>query len=68
VKSRYVQRTDGEWFHIPRRGHIISCCDCGLAHLFYPRVRKGRVEIKVYRLRRNTASRRRAMGVRLEAA
>ena len=58
---RYKVRRDHAWFHIPRHGHLVACCDCGLVHMFKSRVRSGRVEIKAVRLRRNTAARRRGM-------
>lgn len=60
AKTKYRVRDDGEWFHIPRHGNLIGCCDCKLVHLFKARVRKGRVEISAVRMVRNTASRRAA--------
>ena len=58
---RYTVRRDHEWFHIPRHGHLVACCDCGLVHLFTSRVRSGRVEVKAVRKPRNTSARRRRM-------
>ena len=37
--ARYQKRMDGEWVHWTRKGHLVACCDCGLVHLFKPRVR-----------------------------
>lgn len=56
--SRYKPRTDGEWVHWARKGHLVCCCDCGLVHLMRPRVRKGRVEVQAFRMKRQTAGRR----------
>ena len=57
--SAYQTRKDGEWFRIPRKGHLIGCCDCGLVHLFNARVRNGSVEVRAMRMERNTAALRR---------
>lgn len=61
AKSGYTQRTDGEWVHWSRKGHLIACCSCGLVHLVKPRVRNGRVEVQAFRLDKNTAARRRKL-------
>jgi hypothetical protein len=58
ARNGYVQRTDGEWVHWARAGHLIACCDCGLVHLMVPRVKDGRVEVKATRMPKHTASRR----------
>lgn len=57
--SRYRTRMDGEWFHIPRHGHLIACCDCGLVHLLKSRLRARKIEIQATRKPKNTAGRRR---------
>lgn len=57
---KLTQAHDGEWFHVPRRGHALVCCDCSLAHLIVPRIRHGKIEIKATRLRGLTATQRRA--------
>lgn len=67
-KVRYTQRLDTEWVHWARSGHLVACCDCGLVHKMYPRVRAGRVEIKAKLMPRNTAGRRRRKGLRQEKA
>lgn len=54
----YTTRADHEWFHIPRHGHLIACCDCGLVHLFKSRVRNRRVEVKAVRMPKHTGGRR----------
>lgn len=61
MASRYRVRTDGEWFHIPRRGHDITCCDCGLVHMVKSRLRGRHIEIQATRLPRATGGRRAAL-------
>jgi hypothetical protein len=57
--THYPTRKDGEWVHWSRRGHLVACCDCGLVHLFRPRVvRNGRVEVSAKRMPQNTGGRR----------
>ena len=64
-RKRTVKRADGEWFRIERKGHIIQCCDCGLVHLVRSRLRGKSIEIAATRLPRNTASARKARGVKV---
>ena len=59
AKSGYKTRTNGEWVHWARAGHLVGCCECNLVHLMKPRVRNGRVEVQAFRMERNTAARRR---------
>lgn len=61
--SKYIQRTDGEWVHWSRRGHLVACCDCGLVHLMKPRRTRGRVEISAVRMPLQTNGRRRKKGL-----
>ena len=61
ARSHYAQRANGEWMHWSRDGHLVACCDCGLVHLMKPRVRGGRVEVRAWRMPRNTAARRAAL-------
>ncbi len=56
--TRYPQRMDGEWVHWSRKGHLVACCDCGLVHLFKPRVRNRRVEVSAKRMPKHTGGRR----------
>ena len=55
---KYKQRVDGEWFRLGRY-HKLTCCDCGLTHLFRWRVRKGEVELMAVRDNRATGQLRR---------
>lgn len=57
--TSYPIRQDGEWMRVENRRHRIACCDCGLIHDFEFRVRKRKVEFRVYRNNRATAQRRR---------
>lgn len=61
----YTTRKDHEWFRIPRHGHLIACCDCGLVHLFKSRLRGRSVEVKAVRKSALTAARRRLTGIKL---
>ena len=45
----------GEWVEPVRRGQRIVCCDCGLVHSVDFRVRRGRVQFRPRRNRRDTA-------------
>jgi len=44
-----------------RRGYKMACCDCGLVHKLDFRVRKGKIEFRVFRDNRATAAMRRWM-------
>lgn len=55
---RYKIRMDREWFHIPRQGHLLGCCDCGLVHLIKARLRNWKIEIQATRMPRHTAGMR----------
>ena len=62
VKRGYRTYAPGEWFRVPTRGHLLSCCDCGLVHLFKSRIKDGnRVEVAAYRMPPNTGGKRKAM-------
>lgn len=58
---RYVVRRDGEWFRIPRHGHDVACCDCGLVHRFKARLRGRSIEINLTRMPRATGGHRAAL-------
>ena len=57
--ARYVQRQDGEWFGVNRRGHLIACCDCGLVHFVRFRLVGGRLQMQAHRDDKRSESRRR---------
>jgi hypothetical protein len=50
--------------HIPRRGALHVCVDCGLTHEFKAKVVKGRVYLTTERLSGPTRSNRRQMQVK----
>ena len=56
---RYVLIKDEEWFQPTQDGHRMACCDCGFVHEISFRVVDGIVQLKVKRLNRSTAMRRR---------
>lgn len=47
-----------EWVQPVRRGYKMACCDCGLVHLMDVRVFRGRVQFRMKRHRRATATMR----------
>jgi hypothetical protein len=50
-KLRYPRLSRGVWYRppkLPRTFHM-ECCDCGLIHTFWFRVRKDQVEFKACR-------------------
>jgi len=49
MKYEITQRYEGEWRPIKRRNYRLVCCDCGLAHIYNFRVRKGRLENQMFR-------------------
>lgn len=58
--SRCYPEVEGtEWFHLPRGGMRIACCDCNLVHDLDYRKRGGRIEIRMARNERATAALRR---------
>lgn len=62
----YTIRADNEWFRIPRHGHLVACCDCGLVHLFKSRLRGRAIEIRATRKSALTSARRRSIGVKIK--
>ena len=58
---RYDRPEAGEWVMPIRRGYKMACCDCGLVHKLDFRVRKGKIEFRVFRDNRATAAMRRWM-------
>jgi hypothetical protein len=63
--SSYQKVKAGEWVQPLHSGYKMACCDCGLVHLLEFRVRKGRVQLRGWRLNRSTAMMRRASGVKV---
>lgn len=58
--SAYRTRQDGEPMKMRLNvEHHIACCDCGLVHRFEYRVRGKDLEVRAWRLNRETANRRR---------
>jgi len=57
-----VQLYDGEWNIIPRKNFYRACCDCGLVHREEHRVRKGKIEYRVWGDKAATRAERRATG------
>ncbi len=58
VKDYYRPKA-GEWME-PRPHHYrLACCDCGLTHYFDFRVRKGKVQYRVWRATPTTKMMRR---------
>jgi len=57
----YETPAAGEWVQPVRRGYRLACCDCGLVHRVDFRIRRRRVQFRVYRHNRATAQIRRAM-------
>lgn len=49
---RFKQLKDGEWEDPIHRGYRIQCCDCDLVHRIDFRIYKGRIQFRVYRMRR----------------
>jgi hypothetical protein len=66
-RSKYEQVHDGEWwlFQEPdsrsNRYCKVACCDCGLTHGFYIKIRKGKIYMRADRLPKETGGRRRAL-------
>lgn len=49
---KYVPVAAGEWVQPARRGYYMRCCDCKLVHRMNFRIRKGRVQLQAFRVRR----------------
>jgi hypothetical protein len=64
---KYDRPKAGEWVYPVRRGYKMACCDCGLVHKLDFRVRKGRIEFRVFRDNRATAAMRRWKKVKAAA-
>lgn len=61
--TRYERPEAGEWIQPVRKGYKLACCDCGLVHTLDFRVSKGRIQFRVFRHNRATATMRRWSGV-----
>lgn len=55
---------EGEWTEWAKTDRF-QCCDCLAIHDIEFRVRKGKVQVRVYRNNRSTAAYRRENGIRL---
>ena len=62
----YEYETEGKWIQPVRRGYRIACCDCGLVHQMDFRVRKRRVQFRVFQDNRATGQVRRHMKRKLQ--
>jgi hypothetical protein len=60
---RYTQVIDGEWIEPDSDEHRIACCDCGLVHVMYFRVKRKRVQFMAYRDVKATNARRKRLGI-----
>ena len=49
---RYAQVYDGEWVQPRRKGYLMQCCDCGLAHRMNFRLKGGKIQFQAFRLRK----------------
>jgi hypothetical protein len=66
MKSDFIDVPDGEWTQIRAKGLQHSCCDCGLVHTMDFRVNMdGQLEFRAVRSSKDTAKRRRQLGVRV---
>ena len=54
-RLRYKSVKDGEWQQPIKRGYKMVCCDCGLVHRMQFRVFGGRVQLRGWRMVRETA-------------
>lgn len=61
----YDRPKAGEWVQPIRKGYKLACCDCSLVHLMDFRVRRGKIEFRVFRHNRATATMRRRNGIAL---
>lgn len=48
-KSKYEQIYDGDWFDLPTKKMDLKCCDCGLVHKFWSRLKNGKIQIRMDR-------------------
>jgi hypothetical protein len=64
--AAYYEPEEGEWVEPVRVGYKMACCDCGLVHDMDFRVRKGRVQFRVFRNNRSTAMIRRHRSITVE--
>ena len=64
IKSHKIK--DGEWFRPTMNRHLMSCCDCGLAHWMTFAIYEGALYIRAVRAPRYTAQKRKKMGVKLK--
>ena len=58
MRSDIIQVYDGQWLTLGQ-GIYRSCCDCGLTHREDYRIRKGKVQRRVYRDTKQTRNERR---------
>lgn len=67
MSKPYTKPKAGEWVRPVRRGYKLACCDCCLVHRMDFRVVKygsgHKVEFRVYRHNRATATMRRRNGI-----
>ena len=54
----YDQIYDGQWVAAPE---YLACCDCGLVHRLKYRIRKGRLEMQMFRDKAETRNCRRCL-------
>jgi len=65
AERRYDKTKPGVWEEYTSPTWI-RCCDCGLVHEFHLRIRKGKIQVKVYRDNRKTAAGRRTKQFRCQ--
>jgi hypothetical protein len=47
-RSKYEQIWDGQWFDLLSRWDL-ACCDCGLTHRVFVRLKDGKIQIRMDR-------------------
>jgi len=62
IKRNISQTYDGVWRTPPRKNFYRACCDCGLIHREEYRVRKGKIQYRVWRDKAETRLERRRTG------
>lgn len=70
MNPTYEQVYEGEWVQSKRSGYKVSCCDCGLVHLFNYRLVKSAnggktIQFQVFRNNRATSQIRRHAGLKI---
>ena len=61
---RYEEPEPGQWVQPIRKGYKMCCCECGLVHRLDFRIRKRRIQFRVFRDNRATGQVRRHRGGR----